>query len=171
MSSFGQAPAETDNSRRAVYAVVGLLTLVLVAAFLVFTTSLGVRLGLRSPQQAAEARLEGAIRPGAPDYPAADRLIVEFYPDSDATIGVNALGNYVVTMKPLVRNFTGRTVSGLEFRAAGLDVEGKTIRERVFVSQEQIEPNKVGSPAVGMNFPTDNRPAQLKLELTGVRFK
>ncbi len=96
---------------------------------------------------------------------------MDFDPDEDATIGANALGNYVVTMKPTVRNFTGRVVNGLEFRAAGLDLQGKTIRERTYVAEEEIETNKTASPAIGLNFPPDNRPAQLKLELTGVRFK
>ena len=97
--------------------------------------------------------------------------MVDFDPDEDATIGANALGNFVVTMKPTVRNFTGRTVNGLEFHAAGLDLKGQVIRERSFVTETEIEPNKISSPAIGLNFPADNKPAQLKLELTGVRFK
>ena len=110
------------------------------------------------------------IRPGAPDFPG-NKLVVDFDPDENATIGANALGNYVVTMKPTVRNFTGRTVNGLELRAAGLDLKGNVIRERTYVTEEEIETNKTASPAIGLNFPSDNRPAQLKLELTGVRFK
>jgi hypothetical protein len=43
------------------------------------------------------------------------------------------------------------------------------MRERTFVTEDEIEANKTASPAIGINFPT--RPAQLKLELTGVRFK
>ena len=70
-----------------------------------------------------------------------------------------------------MRNFTGRTVSGLEFRIAGVDLKGNVIRERIAVNQDEIEPNKIHTPPLSINFPQDNRPADLKLELTGVRFK
>lgn len=160
--SFGAGREERDRSRLVIYAAVAVLALLLVAGL--------AYLASRPSAKPGEERLAGAIRPGAAEFPG-DKLIVDFEPDEDATIGGNALGNYVVTMKPTVRNFTGRVVNGLEFRAAGLDLQGNTIRERSFVAEEEIEPNRTSSPAIGLNFPQDNRPAQLKLELTGVRFK
>ncbi|HEX8500583.1 MAG TPA: hypothetical protein VF659_08335 [Pyrinomonadaceae bacterium] len=162
MASFGERREEPDRSRLVIYGAVAVVALLLVAGL--------AYLASRPSAKPGEERLAGAVRPGAADWPGA-KLVVDFEPDEDATIGGNALGNYVVTMKPTVRNFTGRVVSGLEFRAAGLDLEGKTIRERTYVTEEEIEPNRTASPAVGLNFPSDNRPAQLKLELTGVRFK
>jgi hypothetical protein len=160
--SFGVRREERDRSRLVIYAAVALVALLLVGGL--------AYLASRPSAKPGEERLEGAIRPGSPGFPG-DKLIVDFDPDENATIGGNALGNYVVTMKPTVRNFTGRVVNGLEFRAAGLDLQGRTIRERTYVTQEEIETNRTASPAIGLNFPSDNRPAQLKLELTGVRFK
>jgi hypothetical protein len=160
--SFGAGRGETDKSRLVIYASVAVLALLLVAGL--------AYLSSRPSAKPGEERLAGAIRPGEAEFPG-DRLIVDFEPDEDATIGGNALGNHVVTMKPTVRNFTGRVVNGLEFRAAGLDIQGNPIRQRSFVTEEEIEPNRTASPAIGLNFPADNRPAQLKLELTGVRFK
>lgn len=162
MSSFGERREEPDKSRLVIYAALALVGLLLIGGL--------AYLASRPSAKPGEERLEGAIRPGAPDFPEG-KLIVDFEPDEDATMGANALGNYVVTMKPTVRNFTGRVVNGLEFRAAGLDLQGQTIRERTFVAEDEIEPNRTASPAIGLNFPSDNRPAQLKLELTGVRFK
>ena len=162
MSSFGEGREERDKSRTVIYAAVALLALLLVGGLAYLAT--------RPTQKPGEERLAGAVRPGASDWPG-NKLVVDFDPDENATIGANALGNYVVTMKPTVRNFTGRTVNGLEFRAAGLDLKGNVIRERTYVTEEEIETNKTASPAIGLNFPSDNRPAQLKLELTGVRFK
>jgi hypothetical protein len=162
ISSFGAKRGERDKSHLVIYAGVAVLALLLVGGLAYLAT--------RPTQKPGEERLAGAIRPGAPDFPG-NNLVVDFDPDENATIGANALGNYVVTMKPTVRNFTGRTVNGLEFRAAGLDLQGNTIRERTYVTEEEVETNKTASPAIGLNFPTDNRPAQLKLELTGVRYK
>ena len=159
--SFGvRRKEERDKSRLVIYAVVAVVALLLVGGLAYLASRPSVKPG--------EERLAGAIRPGAPDWPG-DKLIVDFEPDEDATMGSNALGNNVVTMKPTVRNFTGRVVNGLEFHAAGLDLQGKTLRERSFVTEEEIAPNRTASPAIGLNFP--DRPAQLKLELTGVRFK
>jgi hypothetical protein len=162
MASFGERSEEPDKSRLLIYAALVVVGLLLVGG-------LGY-LATRPAQRPGEEALAGAIRPGSPDFPG-ERLVVDFDPDENATIGANALGNFVVTMRPTVRNFTGRTVNGLEFRAAGLDMQGNVIRQRTYVTEEEIETNKTASPPIGLNFPSDNRPAQLKLELTGVRFK
>lgn len=163
LSSFERAREEKDGSRRGMFIVIAVVSALLVAGL--------IYLASRPASRPGEERLEGAIRPGSPDFPAPDRLVVEFDRNEDATIGANSLGNWVVTMKPTVRNFTGRTVSGLEFHAAGVDLDGKVIRERTSVTNEEIETNRTSSPAIGINFPQDNKPADLKLELTGVKFK
>ena len=162
MASFGERSEEPDKSRMLIYAALAVVGLVLLGGLAYLAT--------RPTQRPGEEKLAGAIRPGAPDFPG-DKLVVDFDPDENADIGGNALGNHVVRMKPTVRNFTGRTVNGLEFRAAGLDLQGNVIRERTFVTEQEIEPNRTASPVIGVNFPGDNRPAQLKLELTGVRYK
>ena len=161
--SFGRPVGERDGSRRVIFVAVGVVAALLVAGLAYLVTRPSARPG--------EERLAGAVRPGEPGFPANNQLMVEFEPDEDATIGVTGLGTYAVRMIPTVRNFTGRTVTGLEFHAAGLDLKGQTIRERIAVIQEEIEPNKISKPAISVNFPSDNQPAQLKLELTGVRFK
>jgi hypothetical protein len=165
MPSFGRSREEGDKSRLVIYGAVAVVSLLLVAGLAYWATRPA------SGNRPGEERLEGAIRPGSPDFPANGKLIVDFDPDENATIGVTGLGTYAVRMAPTVRNFTGRTVGGLEFHAAGLDLQGKVIRERTFVSNDDIEPNKIATPAISLNFPADNKPAQLKLELTGVRFK
>jgi hypothetical protein len=164
MVSFEPRKEEADGSRRVIFIAVAIVAAILLAGLAYMVTRPATRQG--------EERLEGAIRPGSPEFPAPDRLVVEFTPDEDAKIGANALGNFVVTMKPTIRNFTGRTISGLEFHVAGLDLEGKVIRERTFITTQEIEPNKIATLDIGINFPLDNKPAQLaRPELTGVRFK
>lgn len=161
--SFGRRSEEKDNSRRVIFVVVGLVAALLVAGLAYLVTRPHARPG--------EERLEGAVRRGSPDFPADERLMLDFDPDEDAIIGQNSLGNWVVTMKPTVRNFTGRAVAGLEFHAAGLDTDGKTIRERTAVTHDEIAPNRTDTPPISLSFPGDNKPAQLRLEITGVRFQ
>jgi hypothetical protein len=163
MSSFERSKEEGDKSRRYIFIAVGLFAALLVAGLAYWTT--------RPSAAPGEERLEGAVRPGSPDFPGPDKLIVEFDPNENANIGPTALGPWAVTFKPVVRNFTGRAVSGLEFRLTGLDAKGQTIRRRIAINRDEIGPNRVLSPPLSINFPQDNRPADLKLELTGVRFK
>jgi zinc-ribbon domain len=160
---FGRRSEEKDNSRRIIFIAVGLFALLLVGGLGYLVTRPHARPG--------EERLEGAVRRGSPDFPPDERLMLDFDADEDATIGQNSLGNWVVTMKPTVRNFTGRGVAGLEFHAAGLDLDGKIIRERTTVTHDEIAPNRTDSPPISINFPGDNKPAQLKLEITGVKFQ
>lgn len=163
LSPFERGREETDKSRRVIFIAVGVVAVLLLAGL--------AYLASRPSAAPGEERLEGALRPGSPGFPGPDRLVVEFEPDQNADIGPTALGPWAVTFKPVVRNFTGRTVSGLEFRLTGLDLKGQVIRQRIAINRDEIEPNKVLRPPLSINFPQDNRPASLKLELTGVRFK
>ena len=163
MSSFERGREEADKSRRVIFIAVGLVAAALVAGLAYWVS--------RPSAATGEERLEGAVRPGSPDFPSPDRLIVEFNPDENAEIGPTALGPWAVTFLPVVRNFTGRTVEGLEFRLTGTDAKGQTIRERIAINRNEIGPNRVARPGLSINFPQDNKPANLKLELTGVRFK
>lgn len=163
MSSYGRPVEEPDKSRRTVFIAAAVIGLLLVGALAWWAS--------RPTAQPGEDRLEGAVRPGSPEFPGPDKLMVEFVPDEHAQIGPTALGPWAVSMRPVVRNYTGRTVSGLEFRAAGLDRARQVIRERVYVTRQEIEPNKILIPPITVQFPQDNKPADLQLELTGVRFK
>lgn len=162
-SPFERSREEGDKSRRMIFVVVGLVAALLVAGL--------AYLASRPSAAPGEERLEGAVRPGSPDFPGPERLIVEFDPNENADIGPTALGPWAVTFLPVVRNFTGRTVSGLEFRLSGTDIKGQTIRQRIAINRDEIGPNRVARPGLSINFPQDNKPADLKLELTGVRFK
>lgn len=164
-TSFSRSGVDAaDGSRRTIFIVVGIITLLMLGGLFWWAS--------RPATQVGERSLEGAIRPGSAEFEEASRqVVVDFEPDEDATIGVNSLGNAVVTMRPTVRNLSNRTVSGLEFRAAGLDINGGVIRERTEVREQEIEPFKTTVIPISVNFPESNQPAQLKLELTGVRFK
>lgn len=163
MATFERRAEEPDKSRRAVFIGAAVVGLLLLGALAWWAT--------RPSERPGEERLAGAVRPGSPEFPGPDRLVVEFVPDENAEIGPTALGPWAVTMRPVVRNFTGRTVNGLEFRASGLDLSGKVIRERTYVNVQEVEPNRILTPAINLQFPQDDKPADLKLELTGVRFK
>ena len=151
------------------FVVVALVSAVLVAGLIWLAT--------RPKAQSADPRLEGAIRPGSPEFAQfGDRLLLEFDADQNAFKAPRPLGDVVITMQPTVRNFTGRTINGLELRATALDLAGQTIKERTVIiipeRQAELGPNKTMTPTILLEgIKSDNEPASLKMEITGVRFK
>src|SRR5215211_4328979 len=118
--------------------------------------------------------LQGAIREGSPQFAENKKNIV--LDDPEATEAKRALGDIVMTLQTTVRNLTGKTLSGLEMRAAVVDYEGKAVKERTVVviptRQPELAPNKTMPVAVTLDGmkDTDAR-ANIQMEVTGFKFK
>src|SRR6266705_2634250 len=75
--------------------------------------------------------LESAIRTGSPEF---DQYIKRLaLDDPEADEAKRALGDIVMTLHTTVRNFTGRTINGLEVHAAVVDHQGKPVKQRTVV--------------------------------------
>ncbi|MDQ3684919.1 MAG: hypothetical protein M3430_04880 [Acidobacteriota bacterium] len=161
---------EADTTRRNIFIGIALVSALLVAGVVYLVT--------RPSSQGVEPRLENALRTGSPEFDQyRERIVIDFDPDENATRGVRALGDLVVNMKPTIRNFTGRTISGLELHAAAVDLEGKVMKERTVIAiprsgAAELAPNKtLNVPIMLEGMSKDILPANLRIELTGVRFK
>jgi hypothetical protein len=122
----------------------------------------------------AEPTLQGAIRAGSPQFEQYKSQIV--LDDPEATEAKRALGDIVMSLQTTVRNLTGKTLNGLEVRAAVVDYQGQPVKQRTVVvvptRQAELAPNKTIQVAVmleGMSD-TDAR-ANIKMEVTGFKFK
>lgn len=118
--------------------------------------------------------LAGALRPGTPEFEKYRAQIVLDEPEAEQANSV--LGGLTMTLQTTVRNFTGRTITGLEMRAAVVDHQGKPVKERTFVvipaRQPELEPNKtlvVPIKLEGMKEEDDR--ANIKMEVTGVTLR
>jgi hypothetical protein len=163
---------EADSSRKIIFIAVGLLGALFVALIVYWAT--------RPAPPAREPRLENAIRADSPEFAQwRDRVVVDFIPDEDAFESTRAVGDIVMTLRPKVRNFSGRTISGLELKASVVDLEGKPVRERTVIAipniaagVNELEPNKVLIvPIMFEGFKQSDVRANIKIEVTGVRFK
>ncbi len=81
-----------------------------------------------------------------------------------------------MTLQTTVRNFTGRTITGLEMHGAVVDHDGKPVKERTLVvipgRQPELEPNKTMKVAIVLEGFTDNDDrANIKMEVTGFTLK
>ncbi len=121
-----------------------------------------------------ETGLQAAIREGSPQFEEQKKNIVLDEPE--ATEAKRALGDIVMSLQTTVRNLTGKTLTGLEIRAAVVDYEGKPVKQRAVIiipgRQPELAPNKtlpVNVMLDGMSE-TDAR-ANIKMEVTAFKFK
>ncbi len=172
MSTIRANTEEADASRRKIFVAVALLTALLVAGLVYLATRRSDGGG-----PAAQPRLEGALRADSPEFALLkDRIVIEYIVDDDTLDSVSAVGGRTITPMPTVRNFTGRTISGLELRAVALDIAGQPVKERTVIAvparQPELEPNRTISPSLLLEgIGQNNMPASLRVEIVAVRFK
>ena len=160
-----EAPAE---SRRTMIIIVAIGVAIVIAVFFYILMR-----STRTPP-GVDPKLQGAIRPGSPEF--AQNIQNIKLDDPEAEEAKRALGDIVMSLHTIVRNVSGKTLSGLEVRAAVVDHQGKAVKERTVVMiptrQAELEPNKTMKVQVmleGMSE-TDDR-ANIKMEVTGFKFK
>jgi len=159
---------EEPESRRTLIIVVAVAAAVVIALFFYMLMRAG------GSGAGAEPRLEGAIRPGSPEFDQYKTQIV--LDDPEAYESKRALGDIVMTLKTTVRNLSGKTLNGLEVRAAVVDHQGKAVKERTVMiipaRRPELPPNKTIEVPItleGMKD-TDDR-ANIKMEIAGLKFK
>lgn len=169
--SVADKNSSTESQSRALIIVVAIIAALLIAVlfyFLMRATGGG----------AVTPTLEGAIRPGSPEFEQYRSLIVLDEPE--ATEARRPLGDIVMTLQTTVRNFSGKTLSGLEVRGAVVDHQDKPIKQKTVVvlpsvvpggPSEQL-PNKTLVVRIVLDgmTETDDR-ANVRMEITGFRFK
>ena len=118
--------------------------------------------------------LPGAIRAGSPDWQKYIKQIALDDPEADES--PRALGDIVMTLHTTARNFTGRTITGLEVRAAVLDHQDHPVKEETVVviprpGRTELDPNKTAQVSVTIyGFTEADDRAKIKMEVTGFKF-
>jgi len=158
---------ETESNRTLIISVA-------VAAAVVIALLFYLLMRAGGSSGAGEPTLQGAIRAGSPEFDKYKPSIV--LDDPEATEAKRALGDIVMGLQTTVRNLTGKTLTGLEIRAAVVDYDGKPVKERTVVvvpdRRPELPPNKTMTVNVmleGMKD-TDAR-ANIKMEVTGFTIK
>jgi hypothetical protein len=159
---------ETEDSQRKIIIVVAIIAAVAIAGlfyFLMRATGGG----------SVEPTLQGAIRSGSPEFAEYQSKIALDPPE--AYESKRALGDIVMNLQSIARNFTGRTLSGLEIKGMVVDHQGKPVREHTVVvlpnsQQTELEPNRTMPVQVRLEGMTDKDDrANIKMEVTGFKFK
>lgn len=160
--------AETSETNRTLIIVVAIAAAVVIAVFFY------VLMRASSGGVVGEPTLQGAIREGSPQFEEYRSKV--YLEEPEATEAKRALGDIVMTLTTTVRNLTGKTLNGLEIRAAVVDYEGNPVKQRSVVviptRQPELLPNKpmqVNVMLDGMKD-TDAR-ANIKMEVVALKFK
>lgn len=157
----------SDESRRKMIIVVAVVAALVIAGVFYF-------LMRASSGGNVEPVLEGAVRAGSPEWDQNHSKIVLDAPEADEA--KRALGDIVMNLQSTVRNFTGRTLNGLEIKGAVVDHDGRPVKERTVIvipgRQPELEQNKTMLVTVRLEGMTekDDR-ANIRMEVTGFKFK
>jgi len=152
-----------EKPRRTIIIIVAVIAAVLIGGFFYLLLRKSVA---SSPPQT----LQGAIRPGSPDWDKYIKLIALDDPEADEA--KRALGDTVMTLQTTVRNFTGRTITGLEVRGAVVDHDNKPVKQRMLVvipgRQPELDPNKTMRVSILIDgFSDSDDRANIKMEVIG----
>ena len=156
-----------DKPRRTLIIVVAVIAAVLIGGvfFLLMRQT-------AAPE--APATLADAIRAGSPEFEQYRAKIALDKPE--AMQSTNVLGGFQMDLETTVRNFTGRTIIGLEIRAAILTSQGGVLKDRTIVviptKRSELEPNKTMFVTVPISQikETDDR-ASLWMEVTAFKLR
>jgi hypothetical protein len=156
-----------EKSRRTLIIVIAIVAAILIGGFFYLLLR-------RTVAPTAPPTLQGAIRPGSPDWDKYSKLIVLDSPEADEA--KRALGDTVMSLHATVRNLTGRTITGLEIRGVVVDHDNKPVKERTLVvipgRQAELEPNKTMKVGVMLEgFSDSDDRANIKMEVTGFILK
>ena len=169
MAYEASGTADADR-RRKVFIIVGIGAALVLAGLLYVITR-------PSAPDVAEARLEGALRPGDPAFDALRGQVV--LDSKEAFESPRAVGDIVMSLQATVRNFSSRTINGLEVHGAVVDSAGNPVKERTVIvlpsgqtTQTEIEPNKTLPVRVMLEgFKQSDDRADTRMEIVGIRFK
>lgn len=176
MSITGDKPNQpngADGSRRAIFMIAGLVALLLIVGLVVYLRT------RPEPKPAsavvADQKLEGAVRAGSPEFQRHLDLIKLDEVDAFEADSVGA--GIQMDLVGTVRNFTGRTIGGLEMKGTVVDLEDKPIKERTMIiipsaTLPELEHNKTARVKVTVpGFTKSDTRANYRLEITAFKFK
>ena len=159
---------EASESNRTLIILIAVVAAVIIAGLFYGLMRLGGSSG------SSEPTLQGAIRAGSPQFEEYKAKII--LDDPEATEAKRALGDIVMTLQTTVRNLSGKTINGLEIRAAVVDYQGQPVKQRTVVviptRQPELPPNKTMQVPVMLEGMSDaDARANIKMEVTAFKFK
>jgi hypothetical protein len=166
-TSERQVSGTDDDSRRKLIIIVAIIAAIVIAIVFYF-------LMRASGGGSVEPPLSNAIRAGSPQFTEFQSKIA--VDEVEADEAKRALGDIVMSLHGTIRNFSGRTLNGLEITGSVVDHQGKPVKQRTVVvipaRQVELEPNKTMPVQIMLEGMTDaDDRANIRMEVTAFTFK
>jgi len=171
MSYHGPMLIKEPELRWPIVLIAGLITM---AIALLVTTMHFVASTTPPVNRSSPAQFEWMLQPGHSDFDQfRQQIVIEQLMGNEK---VHPFNNLVVELTGVVRNETGRTISGLQMRGAILDTENVTVRERTVavipLQQTALERNEAINVRILLEgIERDSDRARTVLEVTGITFE
>jgi hypothetical protein len=167
MDSFlEKTPAETRKGRN----FIGTL---LVAVLLVITTS-GFYSTCTSRQALQQQQLEGAVREGTPEFETLTKRIVIQTDENNTMQSPTGMGTITMFIRGKIRNFTGKTLTGLEIRVTVVDQLEKPVKDKTLIVVPSQQPTLETNQTMPVNvmiegFSKDDDRAMIRWKVTAIK--
>lgn len=166
-TSERQLSGTDDDSRRKLIIIVAIIAAIVIAIVFYF-------LMRASGGGSVEPTLSNAIRAGSPQFTEFQSKIA--VDEVEADEAKRALGDIVMSLHGTIRNFSGRTLNGLEITGSVVDHQGQPVKQRTVViipaRQVELEPNKTMPVQIMLEGMTDaDDRANIRMEVTAFTFK
>ena len=167
---------EQTSANRALFIIVGVVSIVVIGALAIWFIKIGGGkkqdyAGMINQSQKLEG--PGVIREGTPEFDQYKEKIVLDQPE--AVEAERVIGDIVMRLETTVRNFSGKTLTGLELYGVVVDMKGKPVKERTVVvipgQRESLENNRTMKAGISFEgFKVSDDRANIKMRITAFRF-
>lgn len=167
MESFLQEPEKKKG-----------INITLIAGLIIGTVLVATFIGIISLKQSDKdvqnQVLQGAFIEGSPEFALYTRKIVLQTNEDRTTESPTGMGTIVMNINGIVRNITGKTLTGLEIRVSVVDMSGKTVKDKtVLVIPKQAEKLENGQnlpvQVLIEGFNKDDDRAQIRWKVTAIK--
>jgi hypothetical protein len=146
---------------------------VLIAVLLFITTS-GFYSTCTSRQALQQQQLEGAVREGTPEFEVLTKKIVIQTDENNTMQSPTGMGTITMFIAGKIRNFTGKTLTGLEIRVTVVDQLEKPVKDKTLIvvpnQLEKFETNQTMPVKVMIEgFSKDDDRAMIRWKVTAIK--
>lgn len=157
----------SKGSNKILYAALAAGVIAVIAALALISLS-------PSSTQVEQQALEGAFREGSPEFAAYTKKIVARTDIDKTTKSPTAMGTTVMSIGGIIRNITGKTLTGLELNVGVVDSFNEVLKEKTVIvipkQVEQLENNQSMSVRVNIEgFEQNADLANIRWKVTAIK--
>jgi hypothetical protein len=167
MDSFIEKPGNEAGGNK-------IFLVALVIGILIVSAVVGFFALRPTQQQIVSEQLGGAVREGSPEFEALTRRIAIQTDEQNTTQSPTGMGTIVMMIAGRIRNYTGRTLTGLEVKVTVVDQLGNPVKDKVVAAvpmqQEKLEANESMPVRVMIEgFDKDDDRAMIRWKVTAIK--